>query len=99
MTRVTISLPAGFKRGVEDSWLVADAVVPCAGPVGKSFAGSTLILVEGQRPIRRETTTMPTAVSRKKDTNRRTIVPEVTILTARSDFNEVILFTNFLWFH
>jgi len=59
-------------------------VVPGAGPVAKSFAGSTLILVGEQRLKRRETITMPSVVPRKKGINRRTIVHGVTILTVRS---------------
>ena len=68
----------------KDSWLEAGVVVPGAGPVGKSFVGSTLIRVGEQRLKRRETITMPSVVPRKKGTNRRTIVLEVTIPIARS---------------
>jgi len=60
-------------------------VVHGAGPVAKSFAGNTLILTGGQRLKRRETITMPTAVSRKKGISKKTIVPVVTILIVRSD--------------
>lgn len=64
---------------------VLDVVVPGAFPVAKSFAVSTLILLQGSASLQQKIITMPPVVGLKMDSKRRTTAVGVTIVTVRSD--------------